>query len=1339
MTEIISHIEVQPPEIIFTEIQLNQTYEMTVYVKNLTKTAKRLRIFQPSSLNFRCDYDLTKAIAPGLALKVLVSFETANSGEFHDTFKVVSDNEFNLDVKLHTFPARSQITFEPFVNLGFLQLNKEKTEQIVFKNDGKSVGKVELRFDKLPEISIDPNFFTIQPNQELRVRINYHPKEAGILKGKINVIVDGQSFQSFIEVTAIAVDYNRFFIDEKGQIMNKLDFGPVYYGQKKETTVFLLNNTPKIGKFQAKLTSNKHDGKPGMEKYISPHELGVEELERVFICTPNIGIIQPYSQISLKIMCYPKITEKTQIWTKHFTMMKEEPEPISEKFTFTGTCEFDDQNEDEFANLLIVAQAICPQVKISTLVLNFGECAMNDRRDLQITIENKCHHLPIDYNHEQIASFKMSPCPSDIPAKSTFQCLASFLPKSLRTILLEFSLYLLNGQYSIPMKLYGKSSTISQKETLIRGVETIPKDFEVKPKIIEKDQFDVHVSKRKKREKNLLHSFSMESLQDLNSLKLENPLLDDELIYKEMNKKKYEKYVKDLRKNRIKKKREFKFKAEKQNLESKFKELEMLGSSQSKSDDESDEEAIYKKTGPPTDYEFKYGPYVRTSESPKLQIAKEKDPLFVHKPIQGHEPMKIMESQYFTPDPTINAKKPFPSKPRSHAESRDCAMNLEAAELKKIFAGPKVLEFGVIYVKSVAKRVFTIRNDLKTCIIVRIMTENEELKASYQVPQVIASTETAHFEIVLSSPLLQDYKGSFKYIINEKYSFEFLVTATIDSVKLEPDTKALRFFFGDESDELEVIEKFRVKNPGNDTARFHWENFENKVFIPEPREGQVAAHQTLDINIIYKPSGTSFGRPEEDKLIMKIEDGMDIQLKCTGIAPDSKCTLKEINGVDMGEIQISQKKETYITMKNHLRHPTAFKVIKDFPNSLEIWPMKDRIGIEENKTIKLAFCSKEEIELKELMITIMFKGGKILKFPFSVKTILPDIEILEEIFDFGLVTTLGNPGSLLLSLKNLSNIKANLILDLRENEVSKEKQGFDCLELELIEPELSKKGDSTIIMNIDQNEETEKAPEELNPEILKKAIIELEEKSSSSSSEEEESDEIQSKYQRISIQPQQTLIFQLKFSPKEVRNYAFLFPITLEGYGSIDSLTRWIICQGVKPKLLIDPQILDFHKKIISNDKFQPKKLEVTLMNTDEEIVRFFFDCSELDTDKVFSISPTEGSLKPGETIILEACFNPFTQMSYEKKAGLFIDNEKIRSYLDVSFKGNGAYPKLVFDRREIIMPVVPLGIVSRCVFKIINDGFENLLIKHNLPKELGFMLDIVYLDGKNIGVTKNK
>ncbi len=47
-------IEILPSEIIFKDIQTNQTYEITVYVRNLTKTAK-----------FRADYDMQGAIAAG--------------------------------------------------------------------------------------------------------------------------------------------------------------------------------------------------------------------------------------------------------------------------------------------------------------------------------------------------------------------------------------------------------------------------------------------------------------------------------------------------------------------------------------------------------------------------------------------------------------------------------------------------------------------------------------------------------------------------------------------------------------------------------------------------------------------------------------------------------------------------------------------------------------------------------------------------------------------------------------------------------------------------------------------------------------------------------------------------------------------------------------------------------------------------------------------------------------------------------------------------------------------------------------------------------------------------
>ena len=45
--------------------------------------------------------------------------------------------------------------------------------------------------------------------------------------------------------------------------------------------------------------------------------------------------------------------------------------------------------------------------------------------------------------------------------------------------------------------------------------------------------------------------------------------------------------------------------------------------------------------------------------------------------------------------------------------------------------------------------------------------------------------------------------------------------------------------------------------------------------------------------------------------------------------------------------------------------------------------------------------------------------------------------------------------------------------------------------------------------------------------------------------------------------------------------------------------------------------------------------------------------------------------------------------------------------------KGQGTVPKLTFDRREIVLPIVPLGIRSRCLFYIVNEGYESLDVQY--------------------------
>ena len=57
----------------------------------------------------------------------------------------------------------------------------------------------------------------------------------------------------------------------------------------------------------------------------------------------------------------------------------------------------------------------------------------------------------------------------------------------------------------------------------------------------------------------------------------------------------------------------------------------------------------------------------------------------------------------------------------------------------------------------------------------------------------------------------------------------------------------------------------------------------------------------------------------------------------------------------------------------------------------------------------------------------------------------------------------------------------------------------------------------------------------------------------------------------------------------------------------------------------------------------------------------------------------------------------------------LYIKNKTLPEpikYVDVVFKGTASLPNLFFNKREVIMPVVPLDVETVSSFKILNDGY---------------------------------
>lgn len=55
---------------------------------------------------------------------------------------------------------------------------------------------------------------------------------------------------------------------------------------------------------------------------------------------------------------------------------------------------------------------------------------------------------------------------------------------------------------------------------------------------------------------------------------------------------------------------------------------------------------------------------------------------------------------------------------------------------------------------------------------------------------------------------------------------------------------------------------------------------------------------------------------------------------------------------------------------------------------------------------------------------------------------------------------------------------------------------------------------------------------------------------------------------------------------------------------------------------------------------------------------------------------------------------------------------------MEVTVKGRGIFPMLAFDTKEVVMPVVPLGITSTSMFAVVSEGFENLELRYRLPSD---------------------
>ena len=102
----------------------------------------------------------------------------------------------------------------------------------------------------------------------------------------------------------------------------------------------------------------------------------------------------------------------------------------------------------------------------------------------------------------------------------------------------------------------------------------------------------------------------------------------------------------------------------------------------------------------------------------------------------------------------------------------------------------------------------------------------------------------------------------------------------------------------------------------------------------------------------------------------------------------------------------------------------------------------------------------------------------------------------------------------------------------------------------------------------------------------------------------------------------------MEFIPKECKEYYFELPLRIFGIGSIDSISRNVIGEGLKPRIIIQPQLIEFKRRIISNvGKMLEVYQEIEVSMLGKTPVQWYIDTSNLELDSIFKLVPTSGTV----------------------------------------------------------------------------------------------------------------
>ncbi|NWR54420.1 CFA47 protein, partial [Bucorvus abyssinicus] len=848
-----------------------------------------------------------KPVASGLQVTAFVEYYPESEEDLQDRLHLLIEDDV-VDIPLLGLIPCCYLEIESEISFGAVIANsKIISKEISIANRGSSSGTFDISYDGVVLLNIEPTSGVVEPKSVETIKVDICTDVPRIIKEVIKVELEGHGCTE-VWIKAVVVEQVLKILGVScGNVLECVNFGPVYFGSSKTEQIYLYNESPECMDWIAVLEDNAIGGEMGTDLQRSAdavlQDLRLKNRTRdvdvstLILCIPSQGTLLPYEK-SLITLCFKF---KMDFGVNDSSLRQDYV--LFLRFETVGNRDGYLQafmNHPHHTELALTGSGLPVMLTFNPgPVIKFTDCFLGEQTEVLCTLRNESNSLPVTFSFRKTAHFNISPEKGKIKKNSAKDVIFSFSPRQIGTFKMKQVVDIVGtGLEKNNLQLL-KTKPFHQRYLSFIGVckskqKTIL--FKINPgitpmisnatgqfvaqfdgtgqctdtapvAILKSTQTQIHTHRINRNckgdaltafpndraasirpsERNKKYRTIFTKTERYNYVDPEFSYTDCERLSKEAHKEYYADFISSLRQRRLQKDAPRQFYIYNNSVNIGLKPAEGLLS-----------------------------PKISVTEFHEVKLQSKMLPL---------DENRLLTSRKLAAIGSKSSVKEIWSglsaMPSSTQEKEDCRLTLTSKQLHQILIGPSTMDFGEVCVYSTTVRKLHIINNLLVHIWIQIEIEIDELQQTSPLSQVVPPLTKTHIPMVFETKTLGMFKRSFTYTINNQHFGHILVVAKAVSAELELSAREL--FLNPIPGylaETEFRTTVRVHNPRNHPAEFTWKPViidQGTAFSIKPVKGFVEAYGDLECEVVWHPG---FNSPEEGEFILCVRKGNTIKLKC---------------------------------------------------------------------------------------------------------------------------------------------------------------------------------------------------------------------------------------------------------------------------------------------------------------------------------------------------------------------------------------------------------------------------------------------------------------------------